>query len=796
MNSQDNTKKKHILFYKEPAKDFNEALPIGNGRMGAMVYGRPDTELLQLNEDSIWSGGPRHRVNPNAKEGMKKVRERLLAGDIPGAEALVFDCMQGIPENSRHYMPLGNLTIREAFPDPAKAADTSFGDKRQATPVDVPSEKNEIPSFEDYSRTLNLENAITTTTFTCKGIQYERKAFVSAPDRAIMVRFRASAPGSLYLSCSLDGRDDYYDDNRPDTDHSILFTGGSGGTDGIRFAAILSGAQWGGSLKTSGRELRIEGADEALLWITARTSFYSKDYLEAAKTDSERLQSRFTGCKDGAAFSAAVEFIESAHIKDYRQFFDRVSFTLESLSDEKNGPENLPTNERLARLSRDPKASDNDLMELYFHFGRYLMISGSRPGSQPLNLQGIWNADMWPAWGSRYTVNINAEMNYWPAESCNLSECHEPFFDLLERICENGRKTAKEMYGAKGGYVCHHNTDIWGDTAPQDLWMPATIWPMGGAWAALHVFEHYEYTGDLEFLREKYHLLREAAEFFTDYLFEDAKGRLVTGPSVSPENTYCTDAGLRGCLCIGPSMDSQILTCLFRDVIKAANLLNEDLAFAGQLEKMLEKLPRPEIGKYGQIKEWAEDYDEVEIGHRHISQLFALYPADLITPAHTPELAKGARATMERRLSHGGGHTGWSRAWIANMWARLHDGEALYQNLRQLLAGSTNPNLFDNHPPFQIDGNFGGIAAFAESFLQCTDGEITLIPALPEEWSAGQITGLKGKGGLTIDLAWENGKLTSAVIDSVWEQKISLRIGPTGPARTVFLREGRNEIPV
>lgn len=722
-----------LLKYKSSARDFSEALPIGNGRIGGMVFGKASEELIRLNEDSVWSGGLRHRINPNAKEGLAEVRQLLKEGDIPAAEKAAFRKMQGVPENMRRYMPLGDLTI---------SMETSG-------------------RIRDYSRILDISTAVTGVSFSANGVMYTRNVFCSAPDQVMVVDIHSDTPKSISLTCGLGGRDDCYDENRPCGDNMIIFTGGTGSSDGIFFAACLGAKADGGTVETIGNKISVKNADSVMLVISARTSFYTENYIESAEVDAEM------------ALGCSYDELYYRHVSDYKELFDRVELTLND-----NSGENLSgysTEERLTRLKGDVMDSmdcerlihDNKLIELYFNYARYLMIAASRAGTQPMNMQGIWNEDMLPMLGSRYSVNINTEMNYWCAESCNLSECHLPLFDLLERVCENGTITAREMYGIEKGFVCHHNTDIWGDTAPQDLWMPSTIWVTGGAWLALHIFEHYEYTLDREFLEEKYHILKEAAEFFAEFLIEDSEGRLVTCPSVSPENTYITKSGVTGCLCMGPSMDSQIITVLFSNVIKAAEILGKDSGFADKLKKLLERIPVPETGKYGQIKEWAADYEEVEAGHRHVSQLFALHPADIITPVKTPRLADAARATLVRRLVHGGGHTGWSCAWITNMWARLYDGNMVYENLKKLITHSTNPNLINSEPSFRVDGNFGGAAAITEALLQSTAGTITLLPALPDEWSSGSVKGLRAKGGFEINMSWQNGKLEKAEIISL-----------------------------
>ena len=719
-----------LLWYKAPADDWNKALPIGNGRIGAMVFSQPIEEKLQLNEDSVWSGGFRERNNACAYENLDKVRKLLLDEKIEEAESIVNDLFCGTPPNQRHYMPLGDLIIKHY--------------------------NESVADF--HSRTLDLETAVCTTEYTLSDVRYKREVFVSSPDQALVMNITADKAESVCVRISIDGRDDYFDSNTPVSDNEILYFGGCGGEDGIYFCASIKVLAKGGRVRRFGNYLLTENCDEVMIVLGAQTSFRHSDYKGQAMYDAD------------SAAALGYEELKARHISDYKSLFDRADITLKDTQNESE-IENLATDERLARVKEGRQ--DNRLAELYHKFGRYLYIAGSREGSLPLNLQGIWNKDMWPAWGGKYTVNINTEMNYWAVENCGLSELHSPLFELIERMRPNGRKTAKEMYNCSG-FVCHHNTDIWGDTAPQDLWMPATQWPMGAAWLCLHIMEHYRFTLDRQFLAEKYETIKEAAQFFTEFLIEDKQGRLVTCPSVSPENTYITESGAKGSMCIGPSMDSQIITCLFNDVIEAQEILGIDKAYGEKLKAILTKLPRPEIGKYGQIKEWAIDYDEAESGHRHVSQLFALYPAALISKRSTPELAKAAAATLERRLSHGGGHTGWSRAWMINFYARLFDGDEVYNNIQALLAHSTAENMFDMHPPFQIDGNFGGTAGITEALLQSENGELVILPALPSQWAEGSFRGLKARGGYTVSCEWENGRAKTVTLTASADGKCRL----------------------
>ncbi len=747
-----------MLWFDRPAGSWSEALPIGNGRLGAMVFGGGKSETLQLNQDSVWYGGPIDRINPDAKSHLEEVRKLILAGKIPEAENLLRYTFSGTPRGERPYQTLGNMEL------------TFHG-----MGADLPG----------YRRELDLEKGLVTESYGEPGHRIHKEYLASYPHGVIAVHMEAQE-GTISLDALL-RRAKFYDHTGKLDEHTI-FMDAVLGEGGITFLAAVRAQAVGGEVKVLGEHLLVREARELTLYLGCETSYYEKDWKKVLTEKLDRA------CADG------YTCVKEKHMEDYQALFGQVTPKLceESNQDKEAGDlskegthcdnaGDMPIDKRMEEGKE--KGFDNGFAELYFQYGRYLLLSSSRPGGLPANLQGIWNEEMQPPWDSKFTININTEMNYWPAEICGLSECHLPLFDHLLRMWDRGKETAKRMYGCRG-FVAHHNTDLWGDCAPQDIYIPATYWVMGGAWLCTHIWTHYIYTKDEDFLSRMYPLLKDAVLFFHDYLIE-LDGKLATCPSVSPENTYILPDGVRGCVCAGSSMDNQILRDLFAGFLKASKVLGICDEVVEKSEEILQRLPGTKIGKYGQIMEWMEDYDEAAPGHRHISQLYALHPSHQITVDKTPELAEAASKTLERRLAHGGGHTGWSCAWIVNLYGRLGDGAKAYQNLQKLWSQSTFPNLMDTHPrgkghTFQIDGNLGAVAAIAEMFAQSDEDRVLLLPALPKQWDKGCVKGLVIPGGGRIDLEWAEGRLVSCLIrtdkaietDLVYEQKKHIFVKP------------------
>ena len=715
------------LWYRQKAARWEEALPLGNGRLGAMVFGDVFGELIQVNEDSMWYGGKVNRNNPDMLKYLPEIRSLILDGQIRKAERLMKFAMSGCPDSMHPYQTLGNIHF-------------TFENMKEVT---------------DYVRSLDLEEGIYTHTFMADGVNYKREMFISEPSQVMCMKFTADKPGKIQFYTVL-RREKFFDGVKKVGNNGICLYGnlGKGGFD---FAMQLSAYAKGGKVQTIGEHLIVEEADEVCLYFAAGTTYRMED-----------VESTIDG-QIMIASDKGYEALRAEHVADYQALYQRVNFELGDLSEF----DAIPTDERIAKAQEGNV--DIGLSKLYFDFGRYLLIAGSREGTLATTLQGLWNKDMLPPWDSKFTININTEMNYWLAENCNLSECHMPLFDLIEKMVENGRKTAKEMYGCRG-FMCHHNTDIWGDTATQDHWIPGSYWVMGAAWMCTHQWTHYQYTKDKDFLAKAYPIMRECALFFLDFLIED-KGYLKTCPSVSPENTFILPSGEMGANTAGVTMDNQILRDLFNQCIESAKILGIEDELTASFASARDRLIPTQIGPRGNILEWPEDYEEWEPGHRHISHLYGLHPSEQITMDQTPELAKAARVTLERRLANGGGHTGWSRAWIINHYAKLWDGQEAYHHFEKLLEKSTLPNLFDNHPPFQIDGNYGATAAIAEMLVQSTLQRIVLLPALPNAWKKGSIKGLCVKGGAEIDLAWEDGKLLDCIIHAKQPLKTKVRYG-------------------
>lgn len=762
------------LWYKQPAdasvkdspdgwKDDTEwlkALPLGNGSLGLMVFGDVNKERIQLNEESMWSGSPSDNDNPDAFSSQNKIRKLLFDGKYEDATSLTNKTQVCKGLGSGH----GN------------GATVPFGCFQTLGDLWIENGKN--TEYENYYRELDLEEAVVRVNYTQGDVNFKREIFTSQPDQVMVARFTADKPGQISFSCSM---------NRPERfrsyieNNQLIMSGALSngkGADGLEYIARLKAVNKNGKISYRDSKIVVEDADEVILYLSASTDYVLKypkykgrDYIKISNENIEK------------ALGKSYDELLGNHKKEYQEYFKRVSLDITA------GPiAEIPTDERLKNFKQTQ--SDPHLAELIFQYGRYLLISSSRPGTLPANLQGIWANKIQTPWNGDYHTDVNIEMNYWLAEVTNLSETHLPLFDLLESLVEAGKKTAAIQYHKKG-WVVHPITNTWGYTSPGE----SASWGMhtgAGAWICSHIWEHFAFTGDKEFLSRMYPVLMGSVQFYMDWLVEHPVTKeLVSGPAVSPENTFVAPDGSHSQISMGPAHDQQVIWQLFTDFLLASNELQISDEFISEVEQAKKKLAGPKIGSDGRLMEWAEEFPEVEPGHRHISHLFALHPGAQINMEQTPELAMAAKKSLDHRIANGGGHTGWSAAWLINQYARLQEAEKAKESLNTVLSKSTSPNLFGQHPPFQMDANFGATAGIAEMLLQSHGGTIYLLPAIPNDWPLGEVKGLKARGGFIVDIEWNGKELVEAVISS--ELGNNLRVGYKEKYITLNIEKGETE---